>query len=548
MDDSEIRSAAIEDQLEGASAAYFFVPLPEPLPLPTRTPFTFANVESASDHFARMAAQGHDSGDGPALRRHISMVCHQVTGSADAASLSHDLFTAANTYLPWANSVPRGIGRHWERLKRSLRKRRLGSLTAPELTFMEVGVYLPDPDDPDAVSDAFDEALAAIRHLQGAFHLVRHQPLTLCRRETLPVAIPFAIGILQRGSLPKQSTGLSLFLTNMNVGSHTLEPDLDSEEIELLRHAFTSPPHAFSSFVDLTREARLASDTRGDQRTAAIMAGAASEALLDTVLLHMMWEESADPVDVARTFEDRRQGLTSRVTRELAKRVGGSWDLTKDHAYREWHEACYGLRNRAVHGAYFPTPQETHRSIQAVEGMLAKIGQSLRDPARRQRYPRTLILIASPDKLRQEGLWTGAVRKVALSADEPNWAHSFGAWVRAVETQRAVQAGTAPKPDAHQAKLLYIVQPDAGSRWVLHDHEAGMACLASRPPEADQEPLATSLSKLHETVATARSDTAHSVLMTGGVYQTQPLDDWAPAHTLVPDAAVLLDRSDPGLK
>jgi hypothetical protein len=535
------RQAAAAEQLDGRSIAYFLIPLPEPLGLPGAVPFEFMDWESPTDQLLR-ATPGSES-QVPQLERLTSLVAHARRGSTDPSAQTADLMALAQEVLPWAaTGKPKRRSRAFRRKQRS----RSDGPLASDLTIMEAAVSLPAELTDTSVSDAFDEALKCIRHIQNAYHLVRRSPLTLCRRETLPPMIPFAVGTFRHDAPPDLVDGLSAFLTNMNV--HARADVLDAAEIDLFRVAVGRPEHAFATYLDSLREARLASGRRGDQRAAAILAGAAGESLLDVLLLHLLWEECAEPQAAADLFADPRRGLLARVSSDLAPRVGGSWDRTKDDEFGRWHDDCYMLRHRAVHSGYVPTPPEVDSAIEAVEGLVLKIGRSLRSSKRLGRYPRTALMVSSEAKLRAEGLWSAKMQRLTTSPDEPNWAKVFSSWTAVVDLHRAMAAGTALPPDPRRAHLLLVLATDGSRRWVLHDHDAGLACLASEPELAQTEPLAGGLEKVAAEYAESGVASAHSALMKGDDYHAQPTGPWVPAHQLVPEAAVMRDGSDPGLK
>lgn len=570
--DREDFNRSVLNQLADAHIATFLIPLPEPLPLPDRVPITTVELEADHDRLARVASRLADPADLPRIEHHVSLLLHQVSNPVNSSDPLDVLMRLAAQVLPWAvtdnDRVVQRVGglttnaeRVWRRLSSRVKAaRRSGALTAStadagdlrevDATIIEAAVYLPDVNDTDAISDAFDEAVTCIRKLQESYYQVRRRPLTLCRRETLPLMVPFAVGQLRFETPPRLVSGLNMFLTNTNTGAFTRDEPLTDDEEELLAVTHRRPPHAFSDHLDLLREAQLATQTRGDHRAAAVMAGAASETFLDTLLLHLLWEECTTPEDAASIFADPRRALLARTKRELATRVGGTWNEHERGPFARWHQACYLLRHRAVHAAYFPTAHEVHAAIAAINDLVAMVGQRLREPTRTGRYPRTTIMLAGESKLRNEGRWRGKIQRVAADPTEPNWAGSFRAWSAVVQLHRDMLAGAAPVPDAARARLLLVLNAASaidGHRWVLHDHDTAMACLSSRPVEADTEPLAGTLQTV--TTATASLDVAaHSMLMSGGNYTATPIGDWVPAHQLVPEAAVMRDRSDPGLR
>ncbi|WP_026966581.1 hypothetical protein [Algoriphagus terrigena] len=54
----------------------------------------------------------------------------------------------------------------------------------------------------------------------------------------------------------------------------------------------------------------------------------------------------------------------SMIKKELSKRLGGIWDITKEGSeIGNWYEKCYSLRNRVVHVGFIPELYETEQAL-----------------------------------------------------------------------------------------------------------------------------------------------------------------------------------------
>jgi hypothetical protein len=109
----------------------------------------------------------------------------------------------------------------------------------------------------------------------------------------------------------------------------------------------------------------------------------------------------------------------SVLTRELAGRLGGSWDLTKTTTPvgRYWRD-LYGLRNRIIHAAYLPHDGDAGLAEVAFADFDKFIDDRLR--ATRNKYPRSFLAKVGQKALEDRGWANKAVRAfIAQAGAEP---------------------------------------------------------------------------------------------------------------------------------
>lgn len=69
-------------------------------------------------------------------------------------------------------------------------------------------------------------------------------------------------------------------------------------------------------------------------------------------------------IDIEKRLED--ESFMSIVKKQLAKYIGGTWDVTRQETpICNWYNDTYKMRNKIVHGGYFPTFKETDIAISA---------------------------------------------------------------------------------------------------------------------------------------------------------------------------------------
>lgn len=191
-----------------------------------------------------------------------------------------------------------------------------------------------------------------------------------------------------------------------------------------------------------------------------------------------------------------------------------------------------------------PTIGEAQASVAGLEKLGEFISERLSDPARLSRYPRTAMALLGEQWLREANLWRGTVRKVAEDNDEPSWSELFARW-RATVEQLRLQEAEAEVLSANEAILLLIITPGGEETWVLHDRERRLAAQTEGPSEPSA--ALETVSRLREALKADPPVHAVSVAMPQGPLGHAPTSEWLPEYHLVPDAAVMLDRSDPGL-
>lgn len=84
------------------------------------------------------------------------------------------------------------------------------------------------------------------------------------------------------------------------------------------------------------------------------------EVLLTQILvLYWVNEEKLEINEITKKID--ATSFKKRITVELPKVLGGTWDLTKKgKPLYDWHENSYLLRNRIVHGGYIPEMKEVN--------------------------------------------------------------------------------------------------------------------------------------------------------------------------------------------
>jgi|GEM_PF-1615031 putative uncharacterized protein SCO4630 len=90
------------------------------------------------------------------------------------------------------------------------------------------------------------------------------------------------------------------------------------------------------------------------------------------IIIKIVYKEVLIALDFTATDIEKKlenESLISIVKRQLPRYIGGTWDLTKEGTeVNSWYTTTYKMRNKIVHGGYYPSFNETKDAIdKAVE-------------------------------------------------------------------------------------------------------------------------------------------------------------------------------------
>jgi hypothetical protein len=402
----------------------FFIPVPDPLPFPHGSTYTFMLGEDA-----RLAGLGIQPTPETAPvpeeifapgQMVVSLKFWQAKDSfADFRAESDAVADVMRAVVP-----AEVLGETSE----SRSDDAMGLLPDNYRTIVEAVTPLiaDDPDERDPIriqSDAFDRSVEAINRVVRAYRGSAYGLIPEVTRERLPFSISFATRAITGGDW----AGPVLMLLHFQ--PRDVSPDVMSEE-ELERFSahlqLVQTNHPLYTYTERALDSHIALQREGDTKTALILTQIAIESLLDTVLSLMLWEENMPPEDAANDVF--AGGFVTRLRKHFASRLGGLWDVTSPGAIHDLVNDVIRVRGRVVHADYMPTRDEAWQAIAAATALDEFIRDRLAD--RRNRYPKTTILFLGDEGLQGRGLWGGKIERFAHdnAADIPNWIASYQRW------------------------------------------------------------------------------------------------------------------------
>jgi hypothetical protein len=389
---------------------------------------------------------------------------------------------------------------------------------------------------------ALDVAIDDIRSIQKAYHAITRHPINLLTRERLPSHVPFTLRRLEDIGFPGRSTQ-GLLEANRNLWALLRPPSLTGTQLESLSYARVQVEKgAFSAYLDLDREADVSFRRQGDYRLAALLAGVASESLLDDLLMHLMWEEAMTPEEAAGQWTE---GLDGRVKRLYASRIGGRWDLSGSSPIAEWSKKVAELRNRVVHGAYVPTFAESGAALSAVHNLVRYLCDCLSSDRVIRLYPRTCFALVGPPGLERRGVEGRHIQDSLTRPEEPPWDDTFARWKAALQRIRRDRLAAPRLPSEDGAYLLAVVAPDGELRWCLHDRRVSMAAAVEVQESDIPEPTRQELDRLVQEVRASQPvDPVSLAPHDEALPPFTRIGQWVEEYHLVPMAGVMVDRSD----
>lgn len=487
---------------------YFFIPLPEPIGLPTDAVMTFGDDEDPSDVLAR-TAPGDDLD--PGVMSHRSLVIHKLQWTQPAYGVDDHLVARVESVLPWltSKSNPTPVET---------------AEPLPALTLVEIAVLTNDPDD---IGSALEQALDSIRAVQKAYYAVTKTPTTLVRPEGLPFVVMFAIAKNDETGKPIEHQGLGTFLCHDHPQFARDDVDFDGPFGQALSIITSGGP--MNAYLDAIREARVADLLRGEYKTAAIYYASAAEVLLQDLLLHLMWEEGLSPQQASDEFDTVRAGLRSRVRTLYQPRLKGNWDLKRD-PLRAWDIDTAELRNRAVHAGYEPTLEECRASFAALMGLEQHVCNRLASNAILPKYTRTAMATMGEPGLTRRNAYSAAVRRLVEDETQPNWSSRFERWRERFNLiRRDLDGKDVPTPDAAASDLVVVCRARTLT-WVRRHWQSRKAVLVE-PVDADEVAAvvatATNLASIEGFVGST---------VVSPLTQTRLVGDWVWDSELIPEA------------
>lgn len=465
--------------IQGGRWIWFFFPLPEPLGLPDKWVNKFVNqstleeiVEGAPPQYVSSSICVHQldiptEEAFPQIRPIIDLAfkrcpvsrdpetCVSTDNNQNCDSDSYSLSADSTQYSQPSDRTNEGAFR---------------------LTIVEVSLPLSDQRvDELIVSNLFDEGLELVRHLQESYAILKQQPVTLLTRNTLPFAIPMAEGEVFVAPHNPKFEYVAPFLT----GNETWNTKIPKEEIsesdqERLVHVldnFVDGGEAFSSYAQLRNEAWCQYYQNGNYRLACLTVGIASEVMLDTLLLHLLWEEETAPEVAALVFD---KTLKTRVLTEFRRRLAGNWSETGTGVVASYIKNMLYLRNRIAHVGYYPTESEVENAFSSLASLERYIGDRLTHSSKLNTWPRTATKWCGIKGLKKRGKLTKRLIDLNQSNVEPDWMNTFNRWRSHFSRCRGYIAHI-PGSDAESLKYFADIFPDCTIRWIVHDIKACMA-------------------------------------------------------------------------
>jgi hypothetical protein len=388
----------------------------------------------------------------------------------------------------------------------------------------------------------FDMAIDRVRHLQMAYHAVENGPITLLTAELLPPLVPFAVRTSAQIAT-KEVVELRIYTSGRSYNAVTRGEDLPKETIAAIfsvdRQINENP---LSAYRELDREAFVALRRSGNTRVSVVMAAASAEVILDRTLLLLQWEEGKTPEAAAGEWRD---ALKTRVERDFADRLGGSWDLTADKPVGRWARNVAQVRNRVIHGGYLPSREEAEQAIGAARELVTFICDQLASDNNLRKYTRSAVLLAGNDGLRKRGRYTNAVKRLQANRSEPPWALTFAFWFKAFSRLRSDLL--APRQSTlEDSSLLAVYFPGDWPKWVAHDDSTGQAIEVHIPEEVELGDAREMVNQI--TTEHSRSENQNnpiSISIAGGVVDgVKATGSWVEEYHLVPLRGVMVDWSN----
>lgn len=122
----------------------------------------------------------------------------------------------------------------------------------------------------------------------------------------------------------------------------------------------------------------------GQFRESVLYCQTAFETFLRTLLSELFKQEGKSLAVLDEIYEEN--GFMKVLKSEFSSRLGGIWDLTSTSSpLKDWHDNCYQMRNRIIHGGYLPDNSETEESLVCAQNAINYIVGLVKQ--KKKRYP-----------------------------------------------------------------------------------------------------------------------------------------------------------------
>jgi hypothetical protein len=162
--------------------------------------------------------------------------------------------------------------------------------------------------------------------------------------------------------------------------------------------------HPSIAIMQLQADLNTAFYQEGNSRSTVMFAYTASEVLLDTALMGMLYEEGRSPEEAAIVYD---KPLKTRILTEYHDRIGGSWTPKGSHPVAVWLRDLLLIRHRVAHAGYLPSSGEAEKALAAY----FSLGRHLRDGLARRvkKYPITSSVLVTRGGFERRNIRTKAV-------------------------------------------------------------------------------------------------------------------------------------------
>ncbi|MEV6807336.1 hypothetical protein [Streptomyces sp. NPDC051132] len=404
----------------------FFIALPFPCPIQHGSVIsrTFEDpLEGCDDLEIYMTDQSSPLSDSQKARMFVSLKFWQLKETVDIADSLHGLLqvvhevTGTGKALEERTSLPENTYR-----------------TVVEMITAQNAEKLDDMD--SALHDAFSRCFGVLSDVYSMSRLVKRESLSP------RIGMEQAQSVFWFGRFPGHNYSDDLGgVFWVSPPSYFPTETMDEAEFgqlqALLGRVWNGSP--LELMMEHSFAARQYLNQHGDYSNAVIHAALAAEILLDSVLGLMLWEEQIKAPDFEAAIEifdeTKNGGLTSRVKREYAPRLGGSWNPSVSGPVRHWKEQLAFIRGRVVHRGYRPSRAEAEGALKAGDELLEFT--KVRLASRVKRYPRTCLMILGEPGLRRIGGWKAAERFLDSTDEHPlSWFSGYSAWRDEVDAAR----------------------------------------------------------------------------------------------------------------
>jgi hypothetical protein len=286
-----------------------------------------------------------------------------------------------------------------------------------------------------------EQGVEFVQRLQTAYNMIiGGPPAELLTREQLSLLIPVVVS--PGPPEPLRSGNVAMFVPQPMAStierfeySHLTPKELLSKEDarRVLVGTGMLPAQPALPVQQFRTDARIQLHRYGNYRQSIIASAAAAESFVSTIYEMLLWEEGATPAMGAQRLS-RVESILKRTKREMAPRLGGTWDEKRPGPVALADRKIVETRKAVDHAGRRVMRNDALRALESLNTFVAMFADRFAVRAILRKFPRTAILSMPKPSFERRGVWSEELQQLSDQHYAEWWA-GFRNWQQELESR-----------------------------------------------------------------------------------------------------------------